>query len=162
MSTFKRRRTGPAVVRAARRPIDKNLIIVDQGSIAGSQVSTTLRVAVTFPSTVTGLRWSLSSINVAGTGSTQMFWAIVVVPQGTTASTMATSDGATLYSPEKNVLTFGVTNSLTSVGTQAIIHEGSTKTMRKLQVSDQIVWIAIAEATNTWSVDGIVQYFLKS
>ncbi len=157
----KRARTSN-VVRAARRPIDKNLVCVNKSAIGASQVSTTIRAAVTFPSTLTGLRWSLNVFNNAGTAETQCFWAIAVVPQGTTASTLAFSDAATLYSPEKNVLTFGMHSSLTSVGAQGHMFEGSTKTMRKLQVGDTVVFIAIAEATNTWSALGVVQYFLKT
>ncbi len=158
----KRRRVGPNVVRAARRPINKDLVVVSITTVAGSQVSSVLRAAVTFPSTMTGLRWSISVFNAAGSAPTKFFWAIVIVPQGTTASTMSISDGSTFYSPEKNVLTFGVQSSLTSVAAQTQMFEGSTKTMRKLQVGDVINFIAIAEATNTWTVHGVVQYFLKT
>ncbi len=101
-------------------------------------------------------------MNNAGTAATKVFWAIVVVPQGTTASTLAISDGASLYSPEKNVLTFGVANSLTSVANVPVMFEGSTKSMRKFQVGDTMVFISIAEATNTWEAHGVVQYFLKT
>ncbi len=150
------------VVRAARRPIDKQLVVIAQGSIGSAQVSSELRAAVTFPSTLTGLRWSLSVMNNAGTAATKVFWAIVVVPQGTTASTMSISDGATLYSPERNVLTFGAANSLTSVANVPVMFEGATKSMRKLSVGDSVVWIALSEATNTWEAHGVVQYFQKT
>ncbi len=75
---------------------------------------------------------------------------------------MSISDGATLYSPERNVLTFGVANSLTSVANVPVMFEGSTKTMRKLSVGDAMVIISIAEATNTWEAHGVVQYFQKT
>jgi len=157
----KRRRTGGNVIRAARRPIDKSLKVTSL-TVAGTQVSTELQPAMTFPGTLTGLRWSLSLYNNAGTGDTQIVWAIVVVPQGTTASTLSIANSATLYSPEQNVLTFGYAGSLTSVGAQNNMFEGSTKTMRKLKVGDTMVIIAIAEATNTWNMNGCVQFFLKT
>ncbi len=157
-----KRRRGPNTVRAARRPIDKNLISVAQRPIAGTQLTTDIRAAVTFPSTVTGLRWDVSVVQEAGTAFTVLVWAIVVVPQGTVTSVMSVANGATFYSPEKNVLTWGIANSITSSGALGKQWIGSTKTMRKLQVGDKIVMICLASATNTWSLNATVQYFLKT
>ncbi len=158
----KRRRVGPNVVRAARRPIDKSLINIVLSSVVGSQQTVELQPTAPFPSTLTGLRWSLTCLNDAGTAETNLHWAIVFVPQGTTASTLSKSNEATLYSPEQNVLSFGVCSSLTSVGSQAISFEGSTKTMRKFKVGDTLDFICLGVATNAWDVRGVVQFFMKT
>ncbi len=127
-----------------------------------TQVSVPIQVATVFPGTLTGLRWSLGFVNTAGTAITRTFWCIVVVPQGTQASTMSTTNAATFYSPEQNVLTFGSATSLTAVGAQNVMFEGATKSMRKLKVGDTVVFLAVAQATNTWSASGVVQFFIKS
>lgn len=157
----KRRRTTPNLVRAARRPIDKSLIAVQVVDFSSQQLIA-LQTSTVFPGTLTGLRWSLGFVNTAGTAITKMHWSIVVVPQGTTASTMSQTNAATFYSPEQNVLAFGAGTSLTAVGAQNIMFEGFTKTMRKLKVGDTVSLLVVGEATNTWTVHGVVQYFIKS
>ncbi len=158
----KRRRTGGNVIRAARRPIDKALIVVSQNTVASSNKVTILQAAAVFPFTLTGLRWSLSIQNTNGASLTQLFWVIVVIPQGTTASNIAISDASTLYSPEQNVLAFGAAFTTAASGAQLITHIGSTKTMRKFKVGDTMEFLSVAEDTNTWSVRGVVQFFKKS
>ncbi len=127
-----------------------------------TQVSIPIQVATVFPGTLTGLRWSLGFTNTAGTGIGAMFWCIVVVPQGTTASTMSTTNAATFYQPEQNILTFGAATTLTSVGAQNVMFEGSTKTMRKLKVGDTVTLLAVAQTNEKWSGHGVVQFFIKS
>ncbi len=157
----KRRRRDTNVIRSARRPIDKSMIVVKSDDFT-TQASIPIQTATIFPGTLTGLRWSLGFVNTTGTATTQAFWCIVVVPQGTQASTMSTTNAATFYSPEQNVLTFGVATSLTSVGAQNVMFEGSTKSMRKLKVSDTVVLLVVAQATQSWSLRGVVQFFIKS
>ncbi len=165
MAARKRRRTAVNVVRAARRPISKSLIIIKQAGIAAAQVSTELFVT-TFPATMVGLRWSLSAFESAGgTGATQLQWAIVISRDGNTANTMSTGDGNTFYNPEADVLAFGCANSLkhTDAGyTSNHVWNGETKTMRKLKTGDRLDLIAISEAVQVWDMFGCVQFFVKA
>jgi len=154
---LKRARTSG--VRVAR-PIDKELKAISQETIAGSQVETALKTT-TFPGTIVGLRWSFGVAQDAGTTASQLFWAIVVLPDGVSASTIAISDGADMYTPEQHVLAFGATMN-TGVDVNTVQFEGTTKTMRKLKQGDKLVWIALAEATNTWAAHGTIQFFFKT
>ena len=136
------------VQRSARRPIDKSLVIVNKTAVDGTQVATTLLTA-TFPCTVTGIRWSMGAIADAGTAISQVRWAIVLVKDGLSASTMASSDGASLYDPEQNVLAFGYAALNDAAQGSAMPFQGETKTMRKLMGGDKLQFIVASEATNT-------------
>jgi len=145
----------------AKRPIDKNLVVVNQ-AVTSTQQQTDL-ITATFPATVTGLRWSLSALGSAVSAS-MVSWAIVLVKDGVSASTISQSDGAQMYQPEQNVLAFGVfylADSDAGTGPTVNSWEGSTKTMRKLMGGDKIAFIAKANA-NTVPLDGVVQFFTKS
>ncbi len=155
---LKRARAGGA--RVVARPIDKELKVVNKSAVAGSQVATVLKTT-TFPGTVVGLRWSLGAVQDAGTAISQLTWAIIVVSDGNAASTIALSDAADMYTPEQDVLAYGcVVASGTDINSERI--EGTTKTMRKLKQGDQLQLITIAEATNTWTLFGVVQFFFKT
>lgn len=153
---------GPFVVqRSAKRPIDKALVVVNQ-STTGTQQKTDL-LTTTFPCTVTGLRWSLTAFGSA-TGEQLLYWAVVIIRDGLSASTIATSDGASLYDPEQNVLAFGVVRLAdrdAGAGPICANFEGSTKSMRKMMGGDKLSFISITDG-NTINVDGCVQYFCKS
>jgi len=99
----KRRRTGP--VARARRPIDKDLKITSV-TVTTTVTSTTLKTT-TFPCTVVGLRWTLSASSAVASVQ-DVWWAIVVVPDGESVNTPAISNAATFYAPEQNVLAFGM------------------------------------------------------
>ncbi len=161
----KRPRLGPGVVRAARRPIAKSLIIVEDNAVAGAQASTALFVT-TFPATMVGLRWSLSATQSLGTTAvTQIQWAIVVSRDGNTPNTMSTGDGNGLYSPEADVLAFGCAcmKTHTAASTpQVVTWNSDTKTMRKLKTGDRLDIIYISEATNVWALFGCIQFFVKT
>lgn len=157
----KRARTGEEVifVRTARS-VQKEVVFVAKSAIAGTQVTTTL-FTITNPATMEGLRWSLSAAQDAGTATTTLDWAIVVVRSGTTVSTAARSDGGTYYAPEGNLLTFGVAvNTGNDIGHET--WDSTTKTKRKMMTGDQLMLIATGQATNTWQLSGIIQFFLKS
>lgn len=147
------RRTG------SRRPVDKSIICVTKAAVAAAQVTTDL-VTATFPCTIVGLRWSISHLQDAGTGASHLYWAIIVLRDGQTADTVATSDGATLYNPEQEVLAWGVSNIDNNTETKTMT--GSTKTMRKLMGGDKLVFACIGVATNTSTVRAIVQFFCKT
>ena len=154
--------------RTGRRPIDKVLIFVRKTGTNATQVSTTLATA-SFPCTIVGLRWQIVSHCDAGTNNGQFTWAIVNVKDGNTANAMAVSDGAAFYAPEQEVLCWGVTSNgpftdgtPTELARFPTIHEGNTKTMRKLLAGDQLLFICKGEASNTTEVNGIIQFFCKT
>ncbi len=164
----KRARTGEVVttfvtpVRAAKRPIDKDIIVIRKTALAGSQVSTTL-ITATFPCTITGLRWDLSAVTEAGTAPALWIWAIVKVTQGDTANSLSATDGATLYAPEQNCLVWGsrVVAPEDTIGA-AESYNGTTKIMRKLLGGDQLLFITVGEATNTIECSGAIQFFCRT
>lgn len=150
-------------VAAARRPIDKELKVVNK-SVTASQQVTTLKTT-TFPCTIVGLRWNLSALSILTTAASTMHWAIVVVPDGVAASTMAISDAADFYTPEQHVLAFGMAffpDADAGAGSVVQSWEGSTKTMRKMKGGDLLQLLVIGTAAAQGSFDGIVQFFCKS
>ncbi len=159
----KRRRTDSGFVRvvSTKRPIDKGLIVVNKSVGAATQANTLL-VGATFPCTVTGLRWSLGLLNGA-TSATRVDWAIVIVRDGLSASTMSQTDAASLYQPEQDVMAFGSTRLAdldAGTGPAGFQMEGSTKSMRKLMGGDALVFIVLSETA--MNVDGVIQVFCKS
>ncbi len=158
---LKRRRTGgfqQAIVPRAKRPINKQLVFVDRN--AGSTQLTTTLITATFPCTIVGLRWSIAIDQSAGTGTAKGAWLIARVKESTTVSTMSFSNGASFYEPEEEVMAFerwSIDNN-----TETKMFNGDTKTMRKLQSGDQILFLALGVATDTSNIEGIVQFFCKT
>lgn len=98
------------------------------------------------------------------TAQANLFWAIVIVRDGLSASTIATSDGAAMYEPEQDVLAFGVVSTAdldAGAGPAVVNWEGTTKSMRKLMGGDKLQFISINPA-NAGVVKGCVQLFCKS
>ncbi len=171
---FKRRRSvqlvptvpmaGPAAIfrtTGSRRPVDKALINVLKNGVTATQVSTQL-VSATFPCTIVGLRWDLSFATDAGTSQGDYQWAIIILRDGVTVSTMNSSDAGTLYAPEQDVMAFGRGLTLGS-GIGSVAHYmGDTKTMRKLMGGDKLLFIMLGEATNTQACRGCIQFFCKT
>ncbi len=156
---MKRRRTSRGFV-VAKRPIDKDLIVVTKDNLGASQTVQTLKTT-TFPCTLTGLRWSIDIGGDGGTGLARTHWAIVIVRDGNTANTITTTGESTFYEPEQDVLAFGV--ALTQADLWDPKHfDGATKTMRKLMDGDLVQFLMLGEATNTSKVAGVVQFFCKS
>jgi len=160
----KRRRTGSVVVqRTAKRPIDKCLVAVSQ-TCSTTQVESSLGIA-TFPATLVGLRWSLSWASAGSTANPITRWALVIVRDGLAANTIATSDGADFYTPEGDVLAFGVvqlTESDVTAGPQTLNIEGQSKSMRKMKNGDQFVFITLCSLVSGMTVNGVIQFFTKS
>lgn len=149
--------------RRAKRPIDKkfaNLELAAQGNVQGNLDVT---AAMSYPGTVTGLRWNLNVQRVAGAAALGTFkWAIVVVPQNTNQSALNLGTGASLYDPEQNVLAFG-TGCSNQVGDDPVVFIGDTSTMRKLKAGDRIGFcIQGNSAVSTHAVSGTVMLFIKS
>ncbi len=143
----------------AKRPVDKAIVNITKATIGASQVNTDL-FTTTFPCTIVGLRWHITMLQDAGTGATFLNWAIIILRDGLTADTLSTSDGSTLYNPEQDVMTFGVMQ--IDNNTTTVSNVGETKTMRKMQGGDKLVWLGIGVATNTCTVRGTVQFFCKT
>ena len=144
-----------------KRPVDKLLINVLQ-DVSTTQLSTVLTTA-TFSCTVVGLRWQFGTRNQS-TSDVSSFWAIILVKDGETINTMATSDGSTLFNPEQNVLVWGNASYLsqtTTTGPAGFNFQGDTKTMRKLMGGDRLVFIAISTAASVLYT-GTVQFFCKT
>ncbi len=145
------------------RPIDKELIVVAQTATT-SVVATTLKTT-TFPGTVVGLRWNFNVAVAQATADAVVSWLIVVVQDGEAANTPSQSNGADLYTPEQNVLAFGVSvvrDSDVGQGPGVIPIEGSTKTMRKLKQGDLLQFITLCSAVNGATAQGAVQFFFKT
>lgn len=172
MATFvsgsrKRRRVDrPTVfVASQKRPIDKSIVFFNHANAAdATQNQTPIAGPATFPCTITGLRWN---IDVETDSLTEVFmiWAIVILREGVAADTISFSGGASIYQPEQNVLAWGYCNlpPTTSSGGPEVRHfEGTTKTMRKLMMGDQIVVITKPSAVHTGNVGGVIQSFCKS
>ncbi len=160
----KRRRTERGSVPTAprvRRPIDKELKVVNQVATT-SAVVTTLKTT-TFPCTIVGLRWEIAMLANTAAANPLVHWAIVLVHDGQAASTPSTSDGADFYTPEQNVLAFGVQYIGQNDVSDFKAHiEGSTKTMRKLKSGDLLQFITLCDVVTGVFVDAVVQFFCKS
>ncbi len=100
-------------------------------------------------------------IQDAGAAAVRGAWSIVIVRDGLSANSMSLTDGASLYDPEQDVLAFGAILIRDST-LNTMSFEGNTKTMRKLKMSDKLVFLATGIATNTFRVGGIIQLFCKT
>ncbi len=156
-----RRKRARTTVARARRPIDKDLIVV-QKTITAAQQTTTLKTT-TFPCTVVGIRWELMATCIVA-GQSTLTWAIVLVKDGEAANTMSITDAATFYAPEQNVLAFGVANFAgTTIGdVTPATWQGSTKTMRKLMGGDVLQLLVDGTFATQGSFLGVIQFFCKS
>ncbi len=142
-----------------KRPIDKSLVAILKAGVNATQ-QTTVLLTTTFPCTVVGLRWELSYEQDAGTGLCAFAWAIVVVRDGVTVDNLVTSDAGSFFNPEENCLVFG--SGTIDNNTQTKQFSGSTKTMRKMQGGDTLVYLHKGIATETSGSRGVIQFFCKT
>ncbi len=160
-TTRKRSRTSDSTARTTKRSIDKELKIANQ--IATTSVVTTVLKTTTFPCTIVGLRWD-GNIQAITASNALVAWAIIVVHDGNAANTPALSDGSNFYTPEQDVLAFGLTRTLgtgSTSGPSVAQVSGSTKTMRKLKQGDQLMFISFSGSAASAAVDFIIQFFCK-
>lgn len=146
------------VGRTTKRPVEKRLINVSKATVS-TQV-TSILLTTTNACTISGLRWSLSVGQDGGGGIAFGHWAVVVVKEGNTVNAIGTGDAGTFYAPEQNVLTFG--NWLIDNNVETKIFSGNTKTMRKMQGGDVLLFVVVGVATNTSVVFGTFQFFCKT
>lgn len=160
----KRFRTGRAVPVGRPSRVDKRLIGIVKSPLGTTQLATVL-ITATFPCTITGIRWDLDFLNILTTGSPSFNWAIVRVKDGVTVSVMAVSDAGTFYSPEQELIAFGIAHVADGDGTVGpmIKHfSGSTKSMRKLMGGDTLQFICDADSAAAVNVKGIIQFFCRT
>ncbi len=164
MASRPAKRARPAVIQQrVRRPIDKKIVSVQKDNIAAATQVTTDLLTATFPCTVVGLRWDLHSVDATAGVVSELNWVIVLLRDGLSAQTISTSDGGDMYTPEQDVMAWGVmarTNDLEG----SFMWKGDTKTMRKLMAGDKIT-IAIRNnhATDAHTTFyGAIQFFCKS
>jgi hypothetical protein len=161
----KRQRTSSTTsVRRSKRPIDKLLTNVKVNNLVAAKQDVTLYDSAAFPGTITGLRWSLAVVRSGGTATTfgEFAWAIVLVPAGSTISTISLTSAGSLYDPEQNVLAFGRGCTFSAAGEFPIMFDGSTKAMRKLKTGDKLVFTNMGTATERHDIAGTVQFFYKT
>ena len=139
------------------RPIDKRIVTVLKATLAATQATTTI-VTVVNACTIVGLRVNGNVLQDAGSGISTVMWALVIVRDGTTISTLVTTDGGQLYQPEQNVLAFGHGSCNT---TNFYRIDAAPKTQRKMMNGDTLVFVAVAEVTNTVELRAAVQVFCK-
>ncbi len=143
-----------------KRPIDKKMINIWHGSVDNSQHQTVLQT-FTFPGTITGLRCSICVEKVLGTAVGRAKWAIVIVRESQTAGALAVGNATTFYLPETDCLMFGHFN--THLVSNTTCWDQSTKTMRKMQGGDQLLFLCHAEsATEEFDFGGVIQWFVKT
>ena len=147
---------------SAKRPIDKILKSFKHTGLTSNQQVETALLSPASPCTVMGIRWSMIvRSQMQGTSPNVLYWAIAIVHDGEVFKLLNTSDQASFYQPEQNVLAFGVVavdeNSPTTVS-----WEGNTKTMRKLRIGDEIVAGFIGDTSEDMTTQGVVQLFCKS
>ncbi len=141
--------------------LDKKLVFVSKTTVSTQE--NTVLVTATFPCTIVGLRWSLAAIKDAGSTIANCTWVIQIVKEGATIPTLAVTDAADVVNPEENVLVFGFTKLTGAINIlNAKRFEGHTKSMRKLQVADRLVFSVLGTATETFQFGGVVQFFCKT
>ena len=96
----------------------------------------------------------------AGTGVCIFQWAIVYAAEAQAIDTLSLTNGASLYDPEQDVLTWGISSINNNTETKQ--YNGTTKSMRKLKVGDRLVIVTRGIATNTTDLLGGVQFFCKT
>lgn len=157
----------PVVVQTStKRPIDKNLVNVNIAALANTQQNISL-ITATFPSTITGVRWSICLQSNVGQVANQGGWALIRVKDGVAPNTMSFTNGATFLEPEQEVIAFGrwaVQADAVATSTGPSIHrfEGSTKSMRKLMGGDQIYFCVNGATAGTVNTIATIQFFAKT
>ncbi len=161
----KRRRVSAG--RAASRPIDKVIRVIAQTGVDTTQQNTVILTAAA-ACTMTGLLWDFTFAGDAGTvGSDHDYrWAIIRAREGATLDNLTTTDAATLYTPEQDVIAWGFGIDLHHSGTIIALTSanhwtGKTKIKRKLMIGDRIMFISRGIATETVRVLGAVQLFCQ-
>lgn len=163
----KRRRNtvahGHGAGRRSARPINKEIVGIVNTASSAAQSEQQVWIT-TYPATIVGIRWEMSAIsNIPSTNTS--WWALVVVREGDTPNIAGLGPGTTLYKPEQDVMTWDIMTLASNTSTAGPVthhQSGSTKTMRRLQGGDKIVFITDADQVNATLYKGFFQFFIKS
>lgn len=158
--SHKRRRVDTA---HARRPIDKQIVVINKSQATAQSAGILFNAP--FPTTVTGIRWEITTVYVGTVTPGFFHWAIILLPDGVAAAgALSFTDLTAFYQPEQHVLVWGIHSSPEadlSNGNTLTSSSGTTKTMRKMRIGDELLFICDANAA-TFEVQGAVQFFLKT
>lgn len=154
------------VRRGKKRNIDKQLIGINELHTTIADHPQILYTC-TFPCTLVSMRWSI--IASATAVNTTFLWNICIVRQnvvgGPVTLTLPVSNnpGVTYSAPETDVIAFGISDAIViAAKTASMPLQDSTKTQRKLQAGDQVVWVSHQLAANQISCAGVFQFFIKT
>jgi len=155
----KRSHGGGVIVRGAKRPTDKQIIVVNTAVNGTTQVDTVIIAALTRAVTLTGVRVLLTAS--AGSNNSVAVWALYVVPEGQGVSTtLSATTGAALIQPEQLCMAWGGFTIL-AANTGTLQMEANPKTGRKLKSGDRLVLSIKGTGTSNSPVVGAVQCFLR-
>ena len=142
MPQYKRQRT-------TKRPVNKESYIINHTVSTTAQDDNIIHTA-TVAETFTGA-YIDGVFSVGATATGDLAWALVVVGESRSTSTLNMADGSSIYEPEQEVLASGVVKCL---GTDTNIY-GLTlgggpirvKTSRKLKTGDKVVFCIRSNTT---------------
>lgn len=141
----------------ARRPVTKTDITI---SADGDNTQTdTIIYAWTGPGTMTGLRWDFSVAELVGITGSNMYWALVLVPEGSIVGTLNLGDHTAFYAPEENVLAYG---NCAPIYTEMTCHqEGVIGTRRLVKKDWSLVFVCRGTNANGNRWAGNIQFFTR-
>ena len=160
----KRRRT----IYGPKRDVLKSITTVEN-TVSGTTQQESLLYENTVKQTVvvSGLRWSLNFSS--GTTPTNPFnyrWAIVLVPDTYNANDLAIAGDMELYEPQQHCIIFGsgvVAPFAASAGDCTKVHEGFSKTSRKMREGDKLVLLVRGSGDSGDIIyDGCISYYVKN
>lgn len=146
----------------ARRDLGKFLVNIFFEN-AVTQADTVLLQPANQPGTITGLRWDIAVSAVGGSaGDLQDYvWCIYVLRQSITSPTLSLDTASALTGNLRDVIAFG--SGLTVQGQHAIEEHGNTKSMRKLQRGDQLIFsVKPRNGAPALRVRGSAQFFYRT
>jgi len=105
------------------------------------------------------------AVDVGDNTTTGGLWVIYLLKEGIAVPTLDLTNGQTLMTPEEDVIVFGSFNAQKETSASVVngqVNRGSTKSMRKLAVSDRIVWSALSGSAQGFTISGAIQFFCKA
>lgn len=151
-----------------KRNIDKWLIAVNLDPIAAGGTQLVLLTA-TYPCTVVSLRWEMAIARP--TTSCIIAWCVTILEENTTIpiapiqypAIPAAGTAARFMAPERNVMAYGIISADRGGDDPQFqsSYSGSTKTQRKIQSGDQLVFM-VNYIGGFSQIVGAFQYFVKT
>ena len=159
--TMKRARTElPAVVVARpRRPVERQCLTVNR-TVTNTQSSNNLFTASN-ALTYTGGSIQVSCAQAQSASAATMRWALVIVREGLTPTTLSMTDGGTMFLPEQDVLAAGSFTSPTGTTVSIASEFHKLKSMRKMKEGDTLLWLTISSVATSFVLNGVINLFFK-